>query len=283
MLIARLAPLALFVALAGCETRFLPASDASGAVLLSEPAQEGDVRAAIIRSLKAERFETESEDAGLIQARYRKGDRSIQIAVEYTGAQYRIRYLASEGFEQKEEGGEIMIEQSFHKQITKLKKHIEREMLKPAPVAPSQDGAVAAPEPQPDTRTPGQVIVDILQAHGHSCAAEATRYVCTAPNDTWQYTVEYIVEANGSNTVWYDSYSNRAFAKKCARFNNAMADLKNPQHSFSTTCDDNTQAFRFNTALNYTPDLEVIEWIKSHLERRAESYRLLSSVGAIRQ
>jgi hypothetical protein len=272
------------LALSGCETRFLPASDASGAVLLSEASQEGDVRAAIIRSLKAERFETESEDAGLIQARYRKGDRSIQIAVEYTAAQYRVRYLASEGFEQKKEGSEIMIEQSFHKQIAKLKKRIERDLVKPAPAAPSQDGGTVAPEPQVDTRSSGQVIVDILQAHGHTCVAQETRYLCTAPGDAWQYTVEYLIDPNtGANTIWYDSYSNRAFAKKCARFNNAISDLKNTEHSFSATCDDNTQTFRFNTALNYGPELEVIEWIKSHLERRAEAFRLLSSVGAIRK
>ncbi|NUP13942.1 MAG: hypothetical protein HOW73_48525 [Polyangiaceae bacterium] len=271
------------VVCAACEPRLLPASDATDAVLIASPSPESEVREAIIHSLNEERFQTESEEPGFIRARFERGGRMIQIAVEYSGTQYRFRYLASEGFESQGQGQDLLIDERYHKQIKKLKKQIDQRLAGPGPSAAAAVGATdAQAQPAEDTRSEGQVIVDILATQGYACVAEEARWVCTPPSDPWPMTVSYVPE-NGVTTIWFDSYSTRAFAKPCNRFNAATKDLAKADHSFTASCDDAIQSFRFNTAVVYGPDLDVVAWAKDHRDRRSEAHSLLVSVGAIRQ
>jgi len=261
----------------------MPASSVSAAVLLPDAHPEAAVRAAIIRSLSDQRFETESEEAGFIKAKYQRGDRSIQISVEYTGSQYRVQYLDSDGFASQGKGNQLMLDSALHKQIGKLKKQIDRELTKSSAPAAADVQAAQAQAPV-DNRNSGQVIVDIMQARGYACTVQDSRYDCTPPGDGWQLAVSYVIDENtGGNTIWFDSYANRAFAKPCSRFTAALNDLVTPEHSFSTTCDDGSQTFRFNSAVTYGPEMDVDAWLASHLDRRANAFKLLSSIGAIRR
>lgn len=142
----------------------------------------------------------------------------------------------------------------------------------------------AAPEPEPDTRTPGQVVVDILVSQGFACDAEESAWRCVPPSaKDWQLYVSFLNEANGTVTIWYDSYYARAFGQRCNRYNNAMRDLANTQFQFSVSCSDETQLFRMNTAVTYGPDLDVTGWANDHVQRRFDSWKLLDSIGAVRK
>jgi hypothetical protein len=285
----RWATLLAILASSGCAPTLLPAAESTNTVLIATPYTESDVRSAIIRSLTRERFETESEEPGFIRARYRRGSRMIEIAVEYSGSQYRVRYLASEGFETQGLGNDQLIDSRYHKQIGKLKKYIEQELARPAREAAEAEAAAAASqhqaqsEPAVDTRNEGQVIVDILGSMGYACTAEEALWTCTPPSATWWLTVSYVREEHGGTTIWFDSYATRAFAKPCSRFTAAMNDLASTTHAFSTTCDDGTQMFRYHTAVVYGPELDVGAWVASHLEQRLRAHNLLKSIGAIRK
>ncbi len=133
-----------------------------------------------------------------------------------------------------------------------------------------------------DNRTPGQVVIDILQQNGYTCAAEDTRWVCNLPTEPgWPFTVSYVPEET-KTTIWIDSYATRAFGKKCVQYANHLADLAVPDNAFEVTCDDTTQQFRMNQALIYGPDLEVLAWTQTHLANRKKARGLLASVHAIR-
>jgi hypothetical protein len=123
-------PFALILA-TGCETSFVPATQADAILLEGQEASE--VRAAIIRALLARRFKTESEEAGKINARLDKGDVTLNIAVEYSGTQYLVRYMGSAGLETvKTPNGQLMIDDQYESWTKGLKKVIDKELKKPA-------------------------------------------------------------------------------------------------------------------------------------------------------
>jgi hypothetical protein len=62
-----------------------------------------------------------------------------------------------------------------------------------------------------------------------------------------------------------------------------MNDLANPESAYAVSCDDKFQSFRMNTAVLYSPDLDIMGWMNNHLQLRDESVRLLASISAIRQ
>lgn len=141
---------------------------------------------------------------------------------------------------------------------------------------------MSQPEPPADTRNPGQVIVDIITSQGYACTAEENRWACMAPGGNWQMYVSYIPTDNPV-TIWLDSYTNRAFARPCAEFTNAMNDLVHTGDWFMATCDDSAQQFRFNTRFSYRPDSEVMTWVKNHESHRSTSWTLLDSIKAVRK
>ncbi|NUO47797.1 MAG: hypothetical protein HOV80_02955 [Polyangiaceae bacterium] len=279
---AHVLSLGLLLGSAACSPKLLPASASSDAVLIADAKQESDVRAAIVKSLAETKFATESEEGGLIRAKYQGGDEVIQIAVEYSGSQYRVRYLASEGLESQGNGADMLIQASYHKQVKNLKKHIERHLRGPDAQATDDAASTQPAEPAVDNRSPGQVIVDIIATVGYACTAEESRWVCAKPGDSWPITVSW-VEEPGATTIWFDSYLTRAFAKRCGSFSNAVRDLAVPDHSFTASCNDDVQNFRLNTAVVYGADLDVTGWLKVHEADRATAASLLHSVRAIRK
>ena len=143
-------------------------------------------------------------------------------------------------------------------------------------------GAEAPPVQIVDNRTPGQVVVEILQQNGYSCAAEDTRWICALPTEPgWTFTVSYVPEET-KTTIWIDSYIFRAFGKRCAQYTNHMADLAVPDSAFAVTCDDTTQQFRMNQSLLYGADLDVLAWTQTHLGNRKKARGLLTQAHAIR-
>ncbi len=133
-----------------------------------------------------------------------------------------------------------------------------------------------------DTRNQGQVIVDILVSQNYACETEETRWRCVAPGVTWAMYVSFVTTEEPA-TIWFDSYSARAFARSCAKFTNAMTDLVDAAAFFTASCDDTTQQFRFNTRFSYLAETDVMAWAHSHEAHRTNSWSLLDSIRAIRK
>ncbi len=142
---------------------------------------------------------------------------------------------------------------------------------------PAAEAAPAVPE-----QTVLDWAIQTLQSKGYTCAVEETRYVCAVPGSNWPLTVSWVVETD-KTTLWFDSYETRAFGQRCARYTNHMRDLASVPSSFTVSCDDTTQTFRMNTALQYSQELDLMPWVQSHLEQRASSQKLLRSAGALRK
>jgi hypothetical protein len=135
--------------------------------------------------------------------------------------------------------------------------------------------------PAPDTRTPAQVVVDILAANGYQCGPSGDDLACTTPNDTWQFFVWYENQADGTVQVVYDSFINRAFAKRCYTFQAALEDLRDDSTGFSATCEDNLQKFRLRQRLVYNETLDVPAWAADHLQRRRNAGIQLRDIHAL--
>jgi hypothetical protein len=144
-------------------------------------------------------------------------------------------------------------------------------------------GAAAAPAPEApvDNRTPGQVVVDTLGQAGFQCVGDGQTWQCTAQGNTWAFTVSTGTNADGSVTVFFDSTTLRAFAQKCAKFDDAASDLQSDASAFKVTCDDAAQVFHFQTAYGYA-GADDAAWYGSHDRDRTNAVKLLDSIGAIR-
>ena len=143
--------------------------------------------------------------------------------------------------------------------------------------------AAVNPAPAVDNRNAGQVVVDILAQQGYTCTPEETRWSCTVPNDpSWPFYVSYVTQDDQSIVIWLDSYAFRAFGHPCEQYTNHMNDLAVPGDGFAASCDDSSQQFRMNTALQYN-NLDVPSWTQNHLGHRATSLDLLKKAHAIRK
>jgi hypothetical protein len=144
-------------------------------------------------------------------------------------------------------------------------------------------GEAPAPEPVADTRTPGQIFVEIVVSQGYTCEQQPTAWECRAPSATWQFYISQVDNADGSSTIWFDSYLERAFAQPCTTFTAAMQDLVDQPNSFSATCDDTNHLFRFNTAVNYAGGLDVMAWTHAHEASRLKAGINMRSIRALSQ
>jgi hypothetical protein len=149
------------------------------------------------------------------------------------------------------------------------------------PAEPYVAQAEAPAEQAVDTRTPGQIFVEILVSQGYTCEQQPTAWECRGASPTWQLYVSQVDNADGSSTIWFDSYLERAFAKRCGSFNNAMTDLYDQGNSFSASCDDSSRQFRFNTAVNYAGGLDVMAWVHAHETSRQSAAINLRSIKAL--
>lgn len=157
-----------------------------------------------------------------------------------------------------------------------------------APVMTGQDpqqpagGDPQPPEAQPDTRNAGQVVADIMAQSGYTCKALDASWECTSGNGPWQLYVSYVVsDDQQTTTIWFDSYLERAFAKPCSEWANAMTDVADTNSSFQGTCDDSTKKFRFNTAVTYGSDLDVMSWVRDHEAHRMKAAQNLRGIHAL--
>jgi hypothetical protein len=152
-----------------------------------------------------------------------------------------------------------------------------------APQQPATGQQPATEQPAQDTRNAGQVIVDILVSQGRTCEVDDAnaRWVCTVPGSTWPETVQYVPKDDGQVTIWFDSFLDRAFARPCAKFVDAINDLNDPASSFTASCDDTAKNFRLNTAVVYGPELDVMAWVQNHEAKRADARNKLNSIHAI--
>ena len=108
------------------------------------------------------------------------------------------------------------------------------------------------------------------------CTQEDTRYKCPS-DDGWPY---YLAIGNG--VVEVASFENRAFARPCRHFTNAMNDLADANSSFVATCDDGSQQFKFTTTIPFSPDTDYQGWFNNHLQHRSNAVAMLKTVNAIR-
>jgi hypothetical protein len=126
----RNAVLALSLAAASCGTSYVSTKTADPVLLEGQDVAE--VRAAIIRAMKLRKFKPKSEGPGMIVAKLERGDESVEVAIEYSGSQFLIRYLASEGLETAKVEDELMIESAYASYTKKLASVIEKELARPA-------------------------------------------------------------------------------------------------------------------------------------------------------
>jgi hypothetical protein len=148
--------------------------------------------------------------------------------------------------------------------------------------APQTVATEPAPqEPAADTRNAGQVIADILVSQGYTCNVQDTAWECMSAGSQWPVYVSYVPQEDGSTTIWFDSYLERAFAKPCDGFANAITDLAAPTASFTASCDDTSKKFRMNTAVVYGGDLDVMAWVHDHESRRASGAQNLRGIHAL--
>jgi hypothetical protein len=151
-------------------------------------------------------------------------------------------------------------------------------------VVQTDNGGAPPPVAAPvDNRNAGQVVIDILTQQGYKCTVEETRWDCVSPNaPNWTFYVSFIAD-DTQTTIWLDSYALRAFGHPCPEFTNDMNDLAVPNDGFQVTCDDSSQQFRMNTALQYGSDLDVTGWTQNHMTHREASMELLRKAHAIRK
>ena len=138
------------------------------------------------------------------------------------------------------------------------------------------------PEAAADTRSAGQVIADILTQQGYTCTARDADWECNGPNNKWQFYVSYVPSQDGSTTaIWFDTYLERAFGKPCTNFTDAQNDLDDANANFQASCDDTSKKWRFNTAVTYGSDMDVMGWVHDHESRRAKAAVNLRDIHAI--
>jgi hypothetical protein len=126
----RRAVIALLV-LAACGTSYFPPPN--DPVLIANPEPPAEVRAAVVRALQDRRFITEQEEGGRITARHERGEMMLRVAVDYDGARYAVRLLASSGFKSATApDGSVAIEARGAKELKALQNAINQELQRPA-------------------------------------------------------------------------------------------------------------------------------------------------------
>jgi hypothetical protein len=123
--------LALLTSVTGCGTSFVPAKEADTVLIEGNPDPMA-VRAAVVRAMDVRRFSPITEGDGNIHARFRKGDATVEVSIEYTAQQYVVKYLTSSGLEtQKGPRGELLVDSRYDRWAHALSKAIATELKRP--------------------------------------------------------------------------------------------------------------------------------------------------------
>jgi hypothetical protein len=184
---------------AGC-SRLVPLQPSS-AVLLAQAQQPDLVRAAIARALSARNFVAESEQPGVIIARYDRRGQTLRVQIAYSESQYQITYLDSVGFGQVvDERGQTMIGAGYPRQVRALSSSIDDEIARPAREAEEavqrerqhqlelaqqetqrQQAALDAQQRERDSERNAALEAERLRTERARAEAEARRPVIIAP------------------------------------------------------------------------------------------------------
>lgn len=122
---------ALGGAAAGCGARMVPLQS-QGAVMIPTPQQDAEVRAAIARALSARRFTVEQEQPNKIVARLDNRGTVLRLNIDYSGSQFNIGYLDSQGYNYQVGPQGPMISRSYATYVANLRSSIQEELGRPA-------------------------------------------------------------------------------------------------------------------------------------------------------
>ena len=121
----------LFAA-SGCGTSYT-STRVADPVLIARASAPSEVRAAIVRAMEARRFTPKSEEPGRIVARLDRGSTKLDVAIEYSGTQYVVRYLDSTGLKSKQGSeGDVLVDEHWSGWVKGLRARIGEELLVPA-------------------------------------------------------------------------------------------------------------------------------------------------------
>ncbi len=127
--------LAMTCTLAGCGTSY-SSTRAADPILIARSESPAEVRAAIVRAMAARKFTAKSEEPGKILARLEKGATSLEVAIEYSGTQYALRYVTSTGLKTKPgPAGELLVDDRWAGLVKSLRVRIEEELAAPGKAA----------------------------------------------------------------------------------------------------------------------------------------------------
>ncbi len=115
----------------GCGARLIPLRD-QGAVMLPQPVQETEMRAAIARALQARRYTVEQEQPNKVVARLDARGTVLRLNIEYSATQYNIQYLDSQGLNYSVSPQGPMISRSYANYVEGLRRAIQDEIGRPA-------------------------------------------------------------------------------------------------------------------------------------------------------
>ncbi len=131
MLGTGLVAMCLFAA-SGCGTSY-SSTRVADPVLIARSSAPSEVRAAIVRAMEARRFTPKSEEPGRIVARLDRGSQKLDVAIEYSGTQYVVRYLDSAGLKSKAgPDGDVLVDEHWSGWVKGLRARIGEELLVPA-------------------------------------------------------------------------------------------------------------------------------------------------------
>lgn len=124
--------LGLALSASACGTAY-SSTKVADPVLIARAQSPAEVRAAIVRAMDGRRFSPKSEQPGLIVARLDRGDVKLEIAIEYSGTQYLVRYVTSSGLKTKPgPDGDVLVDEHWAGWVKGLKSRIGEELLAPA-------------------------------------------------------------------------------------------------------------------------------------------------------
>ena len=127
--------LAITCTLAGCGTSY-SSTRAADPILIARSESPAEVRAAIVRAMAARKFTAKSEEPGKIVARLDRGATSLDVAIEYSGTQYALRYVNSTGLKTKPgPAGELLVDDHWAGWVKGLRARIAEELAAPGKAA----------------------------------------------------------------------------------------------------------------------------------------------------
>lgn len=103
-----------------------------GSVMIATPQQDSAVRAAIARALTERRFTVEQEQPNKIIARLDSRGTVMRVNIDYSGTQFAIGYIDSQGYNYQVGPQGPMIGRGYANNVESLRRTIQDELGRPA-------------------------------------------------------------------------------------------------------------------------------------------------------